>query len=80
MLDDLCGGRIVEKTRYEVEYGGLTWEVDEFHGANDGLIVAEIELDRPDQPFERPPWLGEEVSGDARYLNSSLAQCPYTTW
>lgn len=80
MLDQLCEGCIIEKTRHRVEYAGEQWEVDEFAGANKGLIVAEIELDRPDQEFEKPPWLGQEVSGDPRYLNSSLSRKPYSLW
>lgn len=80
LLDTLCDGRIVEKTRHYVEHGGMTWEVDEFRGANAGLIVAELELESEDQPFDRPSWLGEEVSGDARYFNSNLALNPYSTW
>ena len=80
MLDTLCDGRLVEKTRHYVRHATETWEVDEFHGANAGLIVAEIELASEDQTFERPSWLGREVSGDARYLNSSLSLNPYSAW
>jgi len=58
----------------------LTWEIDVFDGVNAGLTVAEIELESETQAFERPPWLGDEVSGDPRYLNSSLSRCPYTHW
>src|SRR5690606_24224398 len=80
MLNALCGGRVVDKTRYEVVYEGNTWDVDVFHGANDGLVVAEIELDSPDEPFTCPPWIGDEVTGDPRYLNSYLSQHPKSTW
>jgi len=80
MLDNLCAGHIVEKTRHEVEFKGMTWEVDEFHGENAGLIVAEIELESEDQAFDRPPWLGQEVSDDPRYLNASLSRVPYSEW
>lgn len=80
MLGRLCVGHVIEKTRYEIAHQGFTWEVDVFHGANEGLVVAEIELESRDQTFERPPWLGEEVSGDPRYLNSSLSQTPYSQW
>lgn len=80
MLDLLCGSMQVVKTRHYLHYAGHLWEVDEFHGANAGLVVAEIELDAEDEPFARPPWLGAEVSGDARYLNSNLAQHPFSTW
>ncbi len=80
MLANLCQGRLVEKMRHLVRFGGLVWEVDIFEGANAGLVVAEVELERADQPVELPPWVGREVSGEARYLNSSLAQRPYSEW
>jgi len=76
----LCAGSVIEKRRYVVEYKGSRWDVDEFLGENAGLIVAEIELENENQPFERPGWLGAEVSGDPRYFNSSLASNPYSTW
>ncbi|HOZ47854.1 MAG TPA: CYTH domain-containing protein [Candidatus Hydrogenedentes bacterium] len=80
ILNGLCVGHIIEKTRYRVPYGGVTWEIDEFEGANAGLIVAEVELEDEHQPFERPPWLGAEVSGDVRYFNASLVERPYSMW
>ena len=80
MLAGLCEGQVVEKTRYKVVFGGRMWEIDVFNGVNRGLVVAEIELAAEDDRFERPPWLGAEVSGDARYLNSSLSRMPYTQW
>ncbi|MDZ7753626.1 MAG: CYTH domain-containing protein [Gammaproteobacteria bacterium] len=80
MLDTLCHQPLVEKTRYRVDFGGLTWEVDEFEGANAGLVVAEVELEREDQPFERPPWLGQEVTHDPKYFNANLVEKPYTRW
>ena len=80
LLADLAQGHAIEKTRYCVEHEGFTWEIDVFMGLNEGLVVAEIELDQPDQDFALPPWVGEEVSGDPRYLNSSLTQCPYSDW
>lgn len=80
LLANSCVGSIIDKTRHLAKHGGMTWEVDEFHGDNDGLIVAEIELGREDQAFLKPPWLGEEVSGDPRYLNSHLSQHPYREW
>lgn len=80
MLNALCGKRIVEKTRYRIEYAGLVWEVDEFHGANAGLVVVEVELEREDQPFTKPPWVGDEVTMDPRYANSALAVRPYRDW
>ena len=80
MLETLCAPPHIEKTRYVVEWKGHTWEIDVFHGGNEGLIVAEIELATADQAFEKPPWLGREVSQDARYFNSNLAHCPYGDW
>lgn len=80
MLDGLCTGAVIEKTRYTIPYGGLTWEVDEFHSANQGLVIAEVELAAVDQPYEKPPWAGAEVSGDPRYFNAGLAQHPYCRW
>jgi CYTH domain-containing protein len=76
----LCDGPLVEKIRHKINHHGMVWEVDEFLGANLGLVVAEIELDAPDQEFARPDWLGEEVSSDLRYFNSNLAMKPYSTW
>ena len=76
----LCDGPLVRKLRRVIEHDGATWEVDEFLGDNAGLVVAEIELAREDQPFTRPPWLGDEVTHDPRYFNSSLAAAPYSTW
>ncbi|MFZ1327200.1 MAG: CYTH domain-containing protein, partial [Candidatus Contendobacter sp.] len=70
ILDTLCAKPVLEKTRHYVLVGEHCWEVDEFAGANAGLIVAEVELSRPDEPFERPDWAGEDVSGDPRYYNS----------
>jgi len=71
---------VITKTRYFVDYKRHTWEVDEFHGDNEGLIVAEIELDDEDEKFEKPPWLGEEVTADYRYLNSNLTKRPFSQW
>ena len=76
----LCEGKLIEKTRHAVACAGMTWEVDEFHGANEGLVVAEIELETAGQTFVQPPWVGLEVTADARYFNSSLAVRPYTSW
>ncbi|CAK0745253.1 Inorganic triphosphatase [Gammaproteobacteria bacterium] len=71
---------IVEKTRFRVHEADLCWEVDVFEGENIGLVMAEIELSHPDQAFDRPLWLGAEVSGEARYLNVNLAANPYRHW
>jgi len=80
MLRNFCGGRVVSKTRYRLEVNGLCWEIDEFSGKNEGLLLAEIELEIEDQPFEKPNWLGEEVSHDFRYFNVELAQNPFSEW
>jgi len=80
MLDELCEQPIVEKTRDVVEVDGTTWEIDEFGGVNEGLIVAEVELDSPDEEFTRPDWLGDEVTDDPRYFNANLIAHPYTEW
>ena len=76
----LCDGPVVDKIRHVLWVGGLCWEVDEFLGANAGLVVAEIVLQSEDQAFERPAWLGAEVTGDARYVNANLAVRPYGSW
>ena len=76
----LCVKPLIDKTRYVVDHAGKRWEVDEFHGDNDGLVVAEIELTREDEPFERPAWLGCEVSHDSRYSNARLTEVPFRTW
>ena len=80
MLDRLCHRPLIEKVRYKIEHGGLVWEVDEFRGDNAGLVVAEVELESEDQVFAAPPWVGEEVTADPRYLNANLVRRPYTTW
>ncbi|WP_373973903.1 CYTH domain-containing protein [Chitinibacter sp. SCUT-21] len=71
---------VLDKTRHLVEIDGHTFEIDEFHGLNDGLIVAEIELASEDARFPQPEWLGDEVSGDARYYNSALSEKPFSSW
>lgn len=80
MLDLFCERPLIEKTRYHVEHAGHTWEVDVFAGDNEGLIVAEIELDDADEVFELPSWAGEEVSHDPRYYNVCLVKHPYKDW
>jgi len=80
ILDTLSRKPLIEKTRHIVEIDGHVWEIDEFIADNAGLIVAEIELDDPDEPFEKPTWLGEEVTFDARYYNTKLSKSPYKTW
>ncbi len=80
MLDNLAEKPIIEKKRYKVPMGDFIWEIDEFFGVNEGLIVAEIELKSEDQDFKKPEWIGKEVSGDPRYFNSNLVAHPYSTW
>ena len=80
MLDSLAEKPLIEKKRYKIALGGLTWEIDEFFGENQGLIVAEVELASEDQAFEKPAWIGDEVSGDPRYFNSNLIKHPYSRW
>lgn len=80
LLDVLCLQPLVEKVRYLVPFAGLTWEIDEFLGANAGLVLAEVELEHPDQPVPLPPWVGREVTGDPRYYNAWLARHPFATW
>lgn len=80
MLGTLCGTRTLEKTRHHVHHAGHEWEIDEFHGANAGLVVAELELSAVDEAFAQPAWLGEEVSADTRYYNSCLVEHPYSRW
>jgi len=76
----LCEQPLIEKTRRKIPLGGHVWEVDEFMGDNAGLVVAEIELQSENEAFEKPDWIGEEVSGDARYFNSSLVKLPFKDW
>ncbi|MBD2353113.1 CYTH domain-containing protein [Tolypothrix sp. FACHB-123] len=80
MLDTLCDRPLIEKMRYRIEYGNLLWEIDEFHGVNQGLIVAEVELSDEQQQIELPIWIGEEVSHDAKYFNSNLVKHPFSEW
>lgn len=80
MLDRLCERPLVEKTRYEEMCGGHVWTVDVFHGENDGLILAEIELSSEEEVFDRPAWLDREVSDDPRYFNSELSKRPFGYW
>jgi CYTH domain-containing protein len=80
MLDSLAEKPIIEKKRYKVRLGPFTWEIDEFFGENQGLIVAEIELQSEGQAFDKPDWVGNEVTGDPRYFNSNLIKHPYAKW
>lgn len=79
-LIKLCEPGVIDKTRHLVKAGNHTFEVDEFHGDNEGLVVAEVELGAEDEVFERPSWLGDEVTGDRRYHNSQLISNPFKNW
>jgi adenylate cyclase len=80
MLDQLCERPLIEKTRYRVEFHGHRWEIDDFHGDNDGLKIAEIEVTAAAEKFDVPPWVAAEVSNDQRYFNSNLGTNPYKNW
>lgn len=80
ILDHLCTKPLIEKTRYYVEHGGKLWEIDQFNGANEGLVVAEIELASEDEMFDKPDWVGEEVTHDLRYNNVCLVTHPFKDW
>ena len=75
-----ANSRLSKKNRYKIPQGDLTWEIDEFLGVNEGLNVVEIELESEDQAFEKPDWVGEEVTGDPKYYNSNLIANPYKNW
>jgi len=79
-LLSLCDQPLIEKTRFKYDHEGLIWEIDEFHGVNDGLIVAEVELESEDQQFNKPDFIGDEVTGQIKYYNMMLLKNPYTTW
>ena len=79
-LLNICEAGVIDKTRFLVDVGEHTYEVDEFYGENQGLIVAEVELSSEDEKFNKPEWLGEEVTGDVKYYNSMLMKNPYTKW
>lgn len=76
----LCEGPIIEKRRYRISHAGHLWEVDEFQGDNEGLVVAEVELSSEADTPDLPPWIGREVTGDPRYYNSNLTVHPYREW
>jgi CYTH domain-containing protein len=80
MLDTLCLQPLIEKYRYRIEHAGLVWEVDEFLGENQGLILAEVELADEEQRISLPDWAGEDVSHDPRYYNANLARHPFSKW
>jgi len=80
MLLNLCESGVISKMRYEVKFGNHVYEVDKFFGENEGLIIAEIELQSEDEAFEKPDWLGTEVTNDEKYYNSYLSKNPYKNW
>ncbi|MEN8178908.1 MAG: CYTH domain-containing protein [Pseudomonadota bacterium] len=80
ILANLTSGSVIDKVRYKVRCGGHVWDLDLFHGDNEGLVVAEVELDSEDEAFEVPEWAGEEVSTDPKYYNASLVKHPYCDW
>lgn len=80
MLDRICERPLIEKTRYTLDVSGLEWTVDVFSGDNEGLVVAEVELEREDQEIEIPRWAGREVTGEPRFLNANLFRNPYAAW
>jgi adenylate cyclase len=80
MIETLAEKPLIEKTRYKIPLGNLTWEIDEFLGENEGLIVAEVELKSEDQILDKPVWVGDEVTNDPRYFNANLVKNPFTRW
>jgi len=80
ILENLCEKPIIEKNRYKIIFQNKLWEVDEFLGDNQGLVLAEIELNFENEKFDKPDWIGEEVSEDSRYFNSNLIKFPYKNW
>ncbi len=80
LLEKLCYKPLIKKTRYKIPFAGFIWEVDEFEGENRGLIFAEIELEYEGQTFQKPSWIGREVTGDGRYYNANLVRNPFSSW
>lgn len=80
LLEKLCEKPIIHKKRHLKKHGGFLWEIDEFYGENEGLVMAEIELESEDQDFPKPDWLGKEVTHDGRFYNASLRRNPYMNW
>lgn len=79
-LMNICESGVITKIRYEIKFGNHVYEVDEFFGENEGLVIAEIELESEDEAFEKPDWLGEEVTNNEKYYNSYLSNYPYKNW
>lgn len=80
LLDSVCLRPLIDKTRYRYTYGGRCWEIDEFHGENEGLTFAELELPTADTTFDKPDFVGREVTDDPRYYNANLIKNPYKNW
>ncbi len=80
ILNVLCASPLIEKYRHKINLNGLVWEVDEFLGENQGLVIAEVELENAEQAIDLPDWIGEDVSHDARYYNSNLVNHPFSRW
>ena len=80
IIKELCSGPVIDKTRYLVEYGSHTWEIDVFHGDNDGLIVAEVEIESETEEVDLPKWVINEVTGEVKYYNTSLLDNPFNKW
>jgi adenylate cyclase len=80
IINEICKRPSILKKRYRIPWGDLMWEVDEFLNENEGLVIAEIELDTEDQVFDLPDWIGKEVTGNKKYYNAYLVKHPYTTW
>ena len=80
IIDELCSGGVVDKTRYEIMHENHTWEIDVFHGQNEGLVVAEVEVQSESESVSLPKWIVKEVTGDAKYFNVSLLTNPYSQW
>lgn len=80
MLEKLCSKQIIDKTRYEIQIGADTWEIDIFYGDNEGLVIAELELEKEDYKISLPSWIKEEVTGNIKYYNNQLIQNPYKNW
>src|SRR5690606_15765182 len=76
----LCEDFVIDKTSYLIPFGSVVFEVDVFEGANEGLVIAEVELETTDQQFDKPEWLGEELTGDERFYNAYLSNVPFTSW
>lgn len=80
ILEKLCKKPLIEKKRYTVQQGEIVWEIDEFSGENEGLVIAEVELENESQEIDLPEWIDREVSGEPKYFNANLVKCPYKNW